>query len=90
MPNKLEILLSQLSEQTDSVRRLQLLDDLVEEYADSDFIKAFETVEEMYQLALKHNFDQFVAQALAQKAWLHVSFGNVQESFTSVSYTHLV
>ena len=90
MPNKLEILLSQLSEQTDSVQRLQLLGDLVEEYADSDFIKAFETVEEMYQLALKHNFDQFVAQALAQKAWLHVSFGNVQESFTFVTQARLI
>ncbi len=90
MPNKLEILLSKLSEQTDPVQRLQLLDDLVEEYADSDFIKAFETVEEMYQLALKHNFDQFVAQALAQKAWLHVSFGNVQESFTFVTQARLI
>ena len=79
-----------LSEQTDPVQRLQLLDDLVEEYADSDFIKTFETVEEMYQLALKHNFDQFVAQALAQKAWLHVSFGNVQESFTFVTQARLI
>jgi tetratricopeptide (TPR) repeat protein len=90
MPNKLEILLSKLSEQTDSIQRLQLLDDLVEEYANSDFIKAFETAEEMYQLALEQKDDHFIAQALNKKAWLHVSFGNMQESFTFVSQAQLI
>ncbi|MBK7448123.1 MAG: tetratricopeptide repeat protein [Anaerolineales bacterium] len=64
---------------------MQLLNDLSEEYADIDYLKAFETAEEMYQLALSHNIDHFVAQALSQKAWLHTSFGNVHESFAFVS-----
>ncbi|MBK6791965.1 MAG: tetratricopeptide repeat protein [Anaerolineales bacterium] len=85
MPNKLEVLLSQLQEQIEPAQRLQLLNDLSEEYADIDYLKAFETAEEMYQLALSHNIDHFVAQALSQKAWLHTSFGNVHESFAFVS-----
>ncbi len=90
MFNKLEVLLSQLKEQTEPVRRLLLLNDLIEEYADVDYLKAFETAEEMYQLALKLASDHFAAQALSQKTWLHTSFGNVQESFKFVSQAQLI
>ena len=90
MPNKLEVLLSQLQEQIEPEQRLQLLNDLSEEYSDIDYLKAFETAEEMYHLALKHNIDNFIAQALGQKAWLHACFGNVQESLTFASQAQLI
>lgn len=90
MPTKLEIILSQLNDSTNPAQRLQLLDELIELYADIDFLKAFEAAEEMYQLAQKHKFDQFVAHALSQKAWLHIGFGNVQESFTFITQARLI
>ncbi|MBN8580575.1 MAG: tetratricopeptide repeat protein [Anaerolineae bacterium] len=90
MPNKLEVLLSQLQEQIEPAQRLQLLNDLSEEYSDIDYLKAFETAEEMYHLALKHNIDNFIAQALGQQAWLHACFGNVQESLTFASQAQLI
>jgi HD-GYP domain-containing protein (c-di-GMP phosphodiesterase class II) len=90
MPNKLEVLLSQLQEQIEPMQRLRLLNELIEEYSDIDYLKAFETAEEMYQVAVKHNLDHFVAQALNQKAWLHVNFGNVQESLAFVSQAQVI
>lgn len=94
MSTKLEALLSQLQESIELTQRLQLLNDLSEEYSNIDYLKAFETAEEMYQLAVENKLDHFVAQALGQKAWLHTSFGNVQESFSFAAqaqliYTHL-
>jgi len=90
MSNKLEFLLSSLKEQTEPLQRLQCLDDLVQLYADIDHIKAFETAEEMHQLALKHIIDGFIAHALSQKAWLYASFGNVQESYVFASQAQLI
>lgn len=90
MSNNLKVLLTQLQENIEPMQRLPLLNSLIEEYADIDFLKAFEVAEEMYQLALKHNSDQFVAKALVQKAWLHVSFGNVQESFNFITQAQLI
>ncbi|MCB0102013.1 MAG: tetratricopeptide repeat protein [Anaerolineales bacterium] len=90
MPTKLENILSQLNDQADPAQRLELLGELIEVYADIDFLKAFEAAEEMYQLAQKHKFDQFVAHALSQKAWLHIGFGNVQESFTFITQARLI
>lgn len=89
MPNKLEFILSRLQEQIEPMRRLHLLNELIEEYADIDYLKAFEAAEEMYQVAVKHNLDHFIAQALNQKAWLHVNFGNVQESLAFVSQSRV-
>lgn len=90
MPTKLETILSQINDQTDPAQHLQLLDDLIEVYSDIDYLKAFEIAEEMHQFALKHNFERFVAQALAQKAWLHIGFGNVQESFKFITQARVI
>jgi HD-GYP domain-containing protein (c-di-GMP phosphodiesterase class II) len=90
MTNKIKVLLSKLKEQTEPLQRLQSLDALVQEYADIDHLKAFETAEEMHQLALKHHIDGFIAHALGQKAWLHASFGNVQESYAFAAQAQLL